>query len=89
MYNCFLFDAQVNEILDISESCYSQLQKIRNESMNAELLDEKSILPTWQPKRSRLFKLTLTDGLHTIYGMEYEYIAALKEPFVPGFKVSK
>lgn len=73
--------------MDISESCYSQLQKIRNVSLNTELPDENNTMPTWKSKHVRLLKLTLTDGVQTIYGMEYEPIPALKEPFVPGFKV--
>lgn len=78
---------QVNETLDISESCYSQLQKIRNVSLNTELPDENNSMPVWKSKHVRLLKLTLTDGVQTVYGIEYEPIPALKEPFVPGFKV--
>ncbi|XP_065218685.1 recQ-mediated genome instability protein 1-like isoform X2 [Planococcus citri] len=77
---------QVDSVLDVAESCYSQLLKIRNvNTSNVEATETKP--QDWEPKKKRMLKLTCTDGVQTIYGMEYKLIPSLKEPFYPGFKI--
>lgn len=74
-------------MVNIAESYYSQLQKIKrlaSENLEVTEIDEKK---QWEPKAKRMLKLTCTDGIRLVYGMEYEPIPALCEPFIPGCKV--
>lgn len=84
--------------MDVSESYYSQLEKLkRARSRNGAILameiddeqtqEEKTKTPAWQKKKIRTLKLICTDGVNTVFAMEYEPILELQEPFVPGLKV--
>lgn len=76
----------MDSVLNVGESCYSQLQKIRNVCTTNE--DTAEAKPqTWEPKSKRMLRLICTDGVQTIEGMEYKIIPTLREPFIPGFKV--
>lgn len=74
-------------MINVAESAYSQVQKIRklaSENLEVTEIDEKK---AWEPKPKRMLKLTCTDGIRQVYGMEYELIPALCEPYIPGCKV--
>lgn len=80
------FCLQVNTILDVGQSCYSQYNTIlKRDTSNAEIGDTKPA--PWEPKLHRMLKMMCTDGQQDIMAMEYENLPCLKEPFVPGFKV--
>lgn len=79
---------QVDCILNVGESCYSQLERIRKVcTKNIDVTETNKPNP-WEPKQRRMLKLTCTDGVQILYGMEYTAIPFLNEPFIPGFKVS-
>ncbi len=87
-------------ILNISESYYSQLQKIDNPSLaSSARLAAGGVSPerfhhhqrhnenTDSKPARRMLKLTCTDGVQQVYAIEYEPLNQLREPFIPGFKV--
>lgn len=81
-----MFLLQVNSILDVGHSCYSQFNTIvKKDTSNTEIGDTKPA--PWEPKSHRMLKMTCTDGQQDIIAMEYEHLPCLREPFIPGFKV--
>ncbi|XP_012250864.2 recQ-mediated genome instability protein 1-like [Athalia rosae] len=77
---------QVDSICDVSQSKYSQLQKIRNVSeINIKATAVEA--PAWEPKGKRMLQLHLTDGIQDLLGIEYKPILQLKETLLPGFKI--
>ncbi|XP_025205637.1 recQ-mediated genome instability protein 1-like isoform X3 [Melanaphis sacchari] len=77
---------QVNTILDVGQSCYSQYNIIvKRDTSNTEIGDNKPA--PWEPKPHRMLKMMCSDGRQDIVAMEYEPLHCLKEPFIPGFKI--
>uniref|UniRef100_A0A2S2P477 RecQ-mediated genome instability protein 1 n=1 Tax=Schizaphis graminum TaxID=13262 RepID=A0A2S2P477_SCHGA len=77
---------QVNTILDVGQSCYSQYNIIvKRDTSNTEIGDNKPA--PWEPKSHRMLKMMCSDGQQDIVAMEYEPLHCLKEPFIPGFKI--
>lgn len=79
----------MNEITNIGESSYSQLKQIRSRDAISTFCESEEKAPAWQPKRNRTLRLSLTDGALKLFAMEFEPIAALREPFIPGLKVNE
>lgn len=78
---------QIDSMVDISQSCYSQLQKVKGtENANAEVSADDTHKP-WEPKPSRMLMLKLTDGTTDIQGMEYRQITCLDSKIHPGCKI--
>lgn len=64
-------------MLDISQSKYSQLQKIRNVSeVNVKATAIEA--PAWEPKGNRMMQMFLTDGIQEFTAIEYRQIKTLK-----------
>lgn len=62
---------------DISQSKYSQLQKIRNVSeINVKATAIET--PAWEPKGKRMIQMWLTDGIQEFTAIEYKPIKKLK-----------
>ncbi|XP_050440856.1 recQ-mediated genome instability protein 1-like [Adelges cooleyi] len=81
------YSLQVNTIINIGQSCYSQYNTIlKKDISNSEVNDSKPA--AWEPKLHRMLKLSCTDGQQDVLAMEYESLPILKEPFVPGFKIT-
>ncbi|XP_050522458.1 recQ-mediated genome instability protein 1-like isoform X2 [Daktulosphaira vitifoliae] len=81
------FCLQVNEIINVGQSCYSQYNIIlKKDISNSEINDSK--IAVWEPTLHRILKMSCTDGQQDIFAMEYEPLICLKEPFVPGFKIT-
>lgn len=77
---------QVNTILDVGQSCYSQYNiLVKRDTSNTEIGDNKPA--PWEPKSHRMLKMMCSDGQQDIVAMEYESLQCLKEPFIPGFKI--
>ncbi|VVC40030.1 Hypothetical protein CINCED_3A012740 [Cinara cedri] len=78
---------QVNTILDVGQSCYSQYNVlVKRDTTNTEISDTKPA--PWEPKPNRMLKMMCTDGQQDVMAMEYEPLPNLKEPFIPGFKIA-
>ncbi|CAB3977315.1 recQ-mediated genome instability 1 [Paramuricea clavata] len=77
---------QMNSIVNIGASAYSQLKKLKNEVNENTSVDENRT-QTWQPQPCRMLKLELTDGEQTIEGMEYQPMTKLSTDLIPGTKV--
>ncbi|XP_028405384.1 recQ-mediated genome instability protein 1-like [Dendronephthya gigantea] len=77
---------QMNSIVDIGASAYSQLKKLKNEINDDASVDEERT-QAWQPKPCRMLKLELTDGRQTIGGMEYQPMRKLSTNLKPGTKI--
>eukprot|EP00117_Sycon_ciliatum_P009527 scpid89736/ scgid2828/ RecQ-mediated genome instability protein 1; BLM-associated protein of 75 kDa; FAAP75 len=81
---------QVNQAVDVGASAYSQLEKLKGkEIIEEEQNDNKPSKKGWEekPKASRLLMLELTDGIHTVRGMEHHPIPCLSTAISPGCKV--
>lgn len=92
---------QVNYAVDIGNSSYSQLQKIyklenENTRVSADTSDETQsqyqpsqgqFVSSWEPKASRMLKLSITDGIQTLEAFEHEKIACLGNEITPGLKI--
>ena len=91
---------QVLCAVDIGQSAYSQLQtmlKVKNENTMVSADQDgragESLITTqyrqaaWEPKPSRMLRLTLSDGFNKIDAIEHETIVGLKYPVAPGCKV--
>ncbi|XP_015514027.1 recQ-mediated genome instability protein 1 isoform X1 [Neodiprion lecontei] len=77
---------QVDKMYDISQSKYSQLQKIRNVSeVNIKATAVET--PAWEPKGKRMMQMFLNDGVQDLIAIEYKLIKTLKDTLLPGFKV--
>ncbi|XP_026482889.1 recQ-mediated genome instability protein 1-like [Ctenocephalides felis] len=75
------FVLQIQKLIDISASAYSQIQKLYNlpvEQTEEEMEKEKS---------SRVLKLFLSDGTKEIQAMEYRQIKCLSLNTAPGSKI--
>ncbi|CAO1442401.1 unnamed protein product [Diamesa hyperborea] len=79
------FTLQMMQLIDISESPYDQWRKLHNKVLDD--VDETRGPKNFQPKKKRMLKLTLTDGIKTIIAMEYKIIPALNTKFPPGIKL--
>ncbi|XP_065183558.1 recQ-mediated genome instability protein 1-like [Sycon ciliatum] len=82
---------QVNQAVDVGASAYSQLEKLKGkEIIEEEQNDNKPSKKGWEekPKASRLLMLELTDGIHTVRGMEHHPIPCLSTAISPGCKIS-
>ena len=82
--------------VDIGQSVYSQLQtllKVDNQNTEVSADSEASqaqggrFKAAWEPKASRMLKLTLTDGFKNIYAIEHERVNSLSYPLEIGCKV--
>ncbi|XP_046847263.1 recQ-mediated genome instability protein 1-like [Xenia sp. Carnegie-2017] len=76
---------QVNSIVNIAESAYSQLKKLKNE--DNDLDDNVNKNKTQVSPSSRMLKLDLTDGHQFIEGMEVSPIKKLSSDTLPGTKI--
>jgi len=99
-FNCTA-NLQVNYGVDIGNSSYSQLQKIHkleneNTRVSADTSDDTQsqyqpsqgqFVSTWEPKASRMLKLSITDGVQTLEAFEHEQIACLGNKITPGLKI--
>ncbi|XP_012275130.1 recQ-mediated genome instability protein 1 [Orussus abietinus] len=78
---------QVDKMYDISTSKYSQLQKIRNVSVENIEVTAEDKTQNWQPQKKRMLQLFLTDGIQDITAIEYKQIRFLKDMLLPGYKL--
>uniref|UniRef100_A0A5S6QEK1 RecQ-mediated genome instability protein 1 n=1 Tax=Trichuris muris TaxID=70415 RepID=A0A5S6QEK1_TRIMR len=74
---------QINSILDVSHSLYSQYQRLVGSGIDIEE-SEGEIIPEANAKH--LFVLELTDGVAVCRGIEYEFISELDYSIRPGAK---
>ncbi|XP_042208612.1 recQ-mediated genome instability protein 1-like [Homarus americanus] len=83
------FALQVNQVCDVGQAAYPQLQKIRQEKAeNSYVSAEDHRQPDWwEPKPSRMLMLQMTDGTREVQGMEYHSIPNLNVNLKPGTKV--
>uniref|UniRef100_A0A8D8YCA4 RecQ-mediated genome instability protein 1 n=1 Tax=Cacopsylla melanoneura TaxID=428564 RepID=A0A8D8YCA4_9HEMI len=87
------YTLQVDSIQDVSQSCYSQIQTIRGtgKNLNVENQDARSRNHAEgdysNTRGSHMMKLNMTDGVHQVYGMEYETLSQIRSGFIPGCKV--
>ncbi|KAK6170776.1 hypothetical protein SNE40_019086 [Patella caerulea] len=83
------FPLQIESIIDVGSSCYSQLQKVKGtENANVGVSADTSIQPGyWEPKPSKMLYLKLTDGTNDIQAMEYKPISSIGIDTVLGTKV--
>ncbi|XP_063243368.1 uncharacterized protein LOC134542782 isoform X2 [Bacillus rossius redtenbacheri] len=80
------YSLQVESMVDIGAPCYGQLQRIRKEATeNLEVSETKA--QAWEPRPTRMLRLSLCDGVQEILGIEYRPIRKLDLPLVPGCKV--
>ncbi|KAL9969457.1 hypothetical protein ACROYT_G021677 [Oculina patagonica] len=80
------FNLQINSILNVGESAYSQIQKLKGQDDPQEL-NYKANPSEPKIKPSRMLLLELTDGTQTVFGMEYQLIPFLKVATPPGTKI--
>ncbi|KAK3611045.1 hypothetical protein CHS0354_017471 [Potamilus streckersoni] len=82
------FALQIDSVVDVSKSFYSQLQDLKGTFNTNSLVsaDEPTQKP-WEPKQSQMLKLNLTDGSQTVQGMEYQPLKQLSRDIRPGTKV--
>eukprot|EP00088_Acartia_fossae_P036330 TRINITY_DN3751_c0_g1_i4.p1 TRINITY_DN3751_c0_g1~~TRINITY_DN3751_c0_g1_i4.p1 ORF type:complete len:602 (+),score=82.68 TRINITY_DN3751_c0_g1_i4:47-1852(+) len=92
---------QVTSGYDIGNSAYSQLQKLyKMENENVRVSAENSedtqsgyqpsqgrFVASWEPKASRMLKLSVTDGFQTLEAIEHERIDELESLLPPGLKI--
>lgn len=82
---------QILSALDIAKPAYAQLQdllKVDNDNVAiSSEVESNQFKAAWEPKGSRVMKLTLTDGFKEIQAMEHEFIPALKYPVKSGMKI--
>uniref|UniRef100_A0A0L8G1B2 RecQ-mediated genome instability protein 1 n=1 Tax=Octopus bimaculoides TaxID=37653 RepID=A0A0L8G1B2_OCTBM len=79
---------QVNNIIDISTSYYTQHSKLKGADFSNSLIsaeDPKQYTP--QPVHCRMLKMEMTDGTTVVHGIEYKSIPSLNVNINPGFKV--
>uniref|UniRef100_T1JCB2 RecQ-mediated genome instability protein 1 n=1 Tax=Strigamia maritima TaxID=126957 RepID=T1JCB2_STRMM len=81
------FVLQIDEIRDISQSCYSQLMKITNQDEQNLDMAEKPNEPIKKDKITRVLKINLSDGVENVIGMEYKPISFLNNLIAPGSKI--
>ncbi|KAJ7394247.1 recQ-mediated genome instability protein 1 [Desmophyllum pertusum] len=80
------FNLQINSVLNVGESAYSQIQKLKGQDDPQEL-NYRANPSEPKIKPSRMLLLELTDGTQTVYGMEYQLIPSLKVNTPPGTKI--
>jgi RecQ-mediated genome instability protein 1 len=83
---------QVVAAVDISQSAYSQLQKVRNvkdenSRVSADDDTQRPFTANWQPKANRTLLLTMTDGARTFRGIEHQFISQIPTPVPAGLKL--
>lgn len=84
LIGCFCL--QMNSIVDVSSSCYSQLQKLQG-TENENVRVTATQLTQTQVKPNRLLMMKLTDGTTDVHGMEYQPIPCLHSTLSPGVKI--
>lgn len=80
------FALQIDSMVDISQSCYSQLQRVTGTD-NANVDVSADTHKPWEPKAKRMLMVKLTDGTFDVEGMEYEPIRCLDYKLHPGCKI--
>ncbi|XP_076076217.1 recQ-mediated genome instability protein 1-like [Mytilus galloprovincialis] len=80
------FALQIDSMVDISQSCYSQLQRVTGTGNTNVDVSADTHRP-WEPKAKRMLMLKLTDGMCDVQGMEYEPIRCLNNNLHPGCKI--
>ncbi|XP_029634765.1 recQ-mediated genome instability protein 1 isoform X1 [Octopus sinensis] len=79
---------QVNNIIDISTSYYTQHSKLKGTDFSNSLISaENPKQYTPQPVHCRMLKMEMTDGTTVVHGIEYKSIPSLNVNINPGFKV--
>ncbi|KXJ23730.1 RecQ-mediated genome instability protein 1 [Exaiptasia diaphana] len=80
---------QMNSILDVGQSAYSQIQKMKGKDDPETLRENSANKDTWEKKvkPSRMLYLQLNDGSQSIQAMEYQLIPSLRLDIPPGTKV--
>lgn len=77
---------QVESVINISSSAYSQIQKIRKaDTENVEVTEKKP--EAWEPKPGRMLKMKLCDGVQDVEAIEYQPLHMINENITPGTKV--
>ncbi|GAB1600760.1 recQ-mediated genome instability protein 1-like isoform X1 [Argonauta hians] len=83
-----LYCLQVNSILDISTSYYTQQTKLKGTDLTNSLVsaeNPKQFTP--QVPHCRMLKMEMTDGTTVVHGIEYKSIPSINGNMNPGFKV--
>ncbi|KAK2714680.1 hypothetical protein QYM36_009041 [Artemia franciscana] len=81
----------INGVQDISQSAFSQLQKIRKhdvENVEFSNQEKKKESNAWEPKSSRVLMFALTDGAQEIRGLEVMKLPMLELNLIPGTKIA-
>lgn len=80
---------QIESVIDIGHSSYSQIQKLRHEDVGNLQIDDvgKEFQQAWEPKSNRMLQLSLSDGKQTVKAIEYRPIPFLKAELYPGTKI--
>ncbi|ESO89351.1 hypothetical protein LOTGIDRAFT_210388 [Lottia gigantea] len=82
------FPLQIESIVDVGTSCYSQLQKVQGtENANVGLSADTTLQPAWEPKPSKMLYFKLTDGTNDIQAMEYKPFSSLNTQTILGTKI--
>lgn len=84
------YAVQVEQMLDASQSCYSQLQKLQKVSLDN--IEATETPGEWHVKikPNRCLTFTISDGVQEVRAMEYAPIKKLREDdpeLLPGFKM--
>ncbi|XP_033125108.1 recQ-mediated genome instability protein 1-like, partial [Anneissia japonica] len=78
---------QMNYVEDVSESAYTQLQKVKGkENANVFVTATPAPQSQYNAKSSRMLMLCLTDGHQSVQAMEYKPIRCLSTNLPPGTK---
>ncbi|PFX33718.1 RecQ-mediated genome instability protein 1 [Stylophora pistillata] len=80
------FNLQINTVLNVGESAYSQIQKLKGQDDPQEL-NFKANPSEPKIKPSRMLLLEMTDGTQNLFGMEYQQIPSLTFNTPPGSKI--
>ncbi|XP_065908865.1 recQ-mediated genome instability protein 1-like isoform X3 [Dysidea avara] len=79
------FLLQVNSVINVGVSAYSQLQKLKGQEIDA--TDSDKAKNNAEAKPTRMLVLQLTDGSVEISAMEYHIIPSLSTESPPGVKI--
>eukprot|EP00118_Oscarella_pearsei_P015809 m.145497 g.145497 ORF g.145497 m.145497 type:complete len:249 (+) comp38424_c0_seq13:27-773(+) len=80
------FTLQINEIINVGESSYSQLMKLEKKDNNLDV-DCQPEIKRWQPEPKRLLLMKVTDGSAEVEAMEYQSLPFLDVTTPPGTKI--